>query len=431
MSKNRWFSLLFLVPLFVQAQEMSAWEIVYEKEGSVINRVDFYDDQYAVAVGNNGLVLVTEDGGVNWDDYSDASLGDLVCIDVVSKDLTFAGSETKIYRTTDPTKGWDKVFEDATVKINNVQKSRLTTHARVHISCDDAVVYSSRTDGDKWYPIDLSKAVGAGDDMLYYIGGITDDFNDTIYHMASRKKSFIFSDDNLKSMEVDDYLGDVDLKVMYHQYDFNDRHFYDEDIFIGENNEVWFDHGQSPIKKSGSQSINGCLMIRHLFGDQWLGYAVGDGGYTSEAIAKTFGTYTEIASPTDKDLNWIDWGADPERGGGFLTATICAVGDGVILQKRWGWGPVSSPRISYDIHTEVYPNPFASYFKVESRGWDQNEEVRACLYDINGMLIKELYEGMLPQGELQLEVAEELPKGLYFMELSSDSKREVKRLIKN
>lgn len=431
MSKNKWFSLLFLVPLFLQAQEMSDWEIVYEVEGAVINKVDFYDDQYAVAVGNNGLVLVTEDGGVNWDDYSDGSLGDLVCLDVVSKDLTFVGSETKIYKSADPTKGWDKVFEDATVKINNVQKSRLMPHSRVNVSCDDATVYSSRTNGDKWYTIDLSKTVDENDDMLYFIGGIVDGFNDTIYHMASRKKGFIISRDNLKSVEIDDYMGDDDLKLMYHQYDFNDKHFYDEDIFIGANNEIWLDAGQSPIKKSGTKKISGGLMIRYLFGDQWFGYAVGEGGYISEAIAKTFGTYTEITSPTDKDLNWIDWGADPDNKGNQKVATICAVGDGVILQKRWGWGPVSSPRISYDIQTEVYPNPFSSYFKIESRGWDANEEVRACLYDINGMLIKELYQGMLPQGELQLEVIEELPKGLYFMELSSDSKREVKRLIKN
>eukprot|EP00657_Telonema_sp_P-1_P007915 TRINITY_DN2829_c0_g2_i1.p1 TRINITY_DN2829_c0_g2~~TRINITY_DN2829_c0_g2_i1.p1 ORF type:complete len:133 (-),score=12.79 TRINITY_DN2829_c0_g2_i1:106-504(-) len=109
------------------------------------------------------------------------------------------------------------------------------------------------------------------------------------------------------------------------------------------------------------------------------------------------------------------------------------VGDGVILQKRVNWDPdpVGLPRISHQVHTEVYPNPFDAYFTVETEGWDKNERIQARLYDINGTLIKDLYSGALPNGSLQLQVVEELQRGVYFMELTSASKKEVKRLVKN
>ena len=422
---------LFL-PSMLFSQEMSEWEVVYNEDGSVINMVDFFDDQYAVAVGDDGLVLLTTDGGTNWTNYSQSGVDDFITVEVISKDLVLACTKNSVYKAVDVSKAWTRTFNKDDVEITRVMNAMTSDDKGVFLCCKKGKVFSSHSNGDKWYPMDLKGHVDNKDDVLYCIAGKFDGVNDTLALLINRKSGEIYTEDYFSSLKTeDDFLGDVDIKVVNDHFDFSFPRFGEDNVLIGEDNSMWRVTNSKAWHAPGTQVLNCGLTLRHLLGDQWYGYAVGDNGYIAEAVAKSFGTFKKVTAPTGNDLNWIDWGADPDHNGGYSTATICAVGDGVILQKRWGWGPVSSPRISYDIHTDVYPNPFASYFKIESRGWDQNEKMQARLYDINGVLIKELYNGVLPEGELQLEVVEELLQGVYFIELSSGSKREVKRLVKS
>jgi len=423
---------------FAFAQDFSDWKIVYEEEGDVINKVDFYDHLYGVAVGNDGLVLVTEDGGENWDDYSDASMGDLHHVDLITKDLFFANSSTEVFRSEDAGENWKKVFSNASVDINTVSKSPYLGADMVFISCDDGILFSSNSNGDKWFRQNLHGHVSKTDRILYCTGGSFDGFPDSIFQFVTTELGWGQSLDDFETIDkTGDYLDGSKLHIFVDQMGFSEAWFGDDRIYIGEDNKAVYKggNGVGPLLSSSSNTINCCIWARRLFSEDWFGWAVGPSGYISGSTKGTTANFKKEVSPTDKDLNWIAYagnylGNDSKA---FTEATFCIVGDGVILQKRMNWDPdpVGLPRISHKVYTEVYPNPFDAYFTIETEGWDKNEQIQARLYDINGTLIKDLYSGALPNGTLQLQVVEELQQGVYFMELTSASKKEVKRLVKN
>lgn len=418
------------------AQKFSDWEVVYEKEGDVINKVDFYDHLYGVAVGDDGLVLLTEDGGENWVDYSDASMGDLIHVDLITKNLFLANSTTEVFKTINGGEDWKKTFSNNSVAINSVSMTPYIIGANMaFINCDDGILYSSNSEGDNWYRQDVSAIISGTDRILHCFGGSYDGFSDSIFQFVSTEIGWGQTPDDFKSMnDQDDKLDGVKLKVAVSHLDFSEAWYGDDRVYIGENNKAVYGN-HTVLLPASSTTINCCVWSRRIGStDDWFGWAIGPDGYISESITGTTGNFKQITSPTNKDLNWIAWagnylGSDTRS---FTKATFCIVGDGVILQKRVNWDPdpVGLPRISSGIHTDVYPNPFESYFTIETAGWDKNERIQVLLYDINGVLIKDLYNGILPQGDLQLQVVEALPQGVYFMELSSTSKREVKRLVK-
>lgn len=423
------------------AQDFSDWKIVYEEDGDVINKVDFYDHLNGVAVGNDGLVLVTEDGGENWENYSDVSMGDLFHVDLITKDLFLANSSTEVFKTKDGGENWKKVFSNSSVNVNSVSMTPFLLGADMaFINCDNGIMYSSNSQGDKWFLQNLHGIVSKTDRILHSFGGAYDGFPDSIFQFVTRDLGWVQTLDDFETVDrKENFLDNSKLKVVVDQNAFSEAWFGDDRIYIGEDNKAVYKGGGGvgPLLPVSSNTINCCLWIRRIIssGTNWYGWAIGPNGYISESFGGTTGNYKPITSPTTKDLHWIAWaGKDPGPDTkAFTEATICIVGDGVILQKRVNWDPdpVGLPRISHQVHTEVYPNPFDAYFTVETEGWDKNERIQARLYDINGTLIKDLYNGALPDGSLQLQVVEELQQGVYFMELTSTSKKEVKRLVKN
>lgn len=213
--------------------------------------------------------------------------------------------------------------------------------------------------------------------------------------------------------------------------DFNVPRFTADFAYTGMNNEVWIQESVSSKRPASWYSINDCIYVRYLAGDDWYGFAVGDSGRIEEVATNGFGIPKQITSPTTKDLNWIDWGADPETESLFGVATFCAVGDGVILRKRWGWEPVSAPRIANNVRTNLYPNPSQEHFKIEGNGWATGEPVTVRLYSLSGVLVKKLYHGVPENGDLSVEVNEASESGIYVVELRSKTKRVLKRLIRN
>jgi len=411
---------------------------VYEKEGAVINKVDFYDYLFGVAVGDEGLVLVTNDGGIHWTDYTDSDMGDLKSVDLITKSLFFANSDTEAFRSENGGKDWTNIFSNSSIHINRICKSFAGGADMTFICCDNGLLMASNSKGDKWFRKDVSTLIDADDDIHYFMGGKYDGFEDSIFQFVTKDIGFGQSSDNMKTLlNSNDFLGGDEIKVLVETYDFSPIWFGADRVFIAKNNKVAFTSSGSAsiMSQASAKVVNGCVYLRRIIGisnDNWYGWAVGDNGLMMQTDGGISFDLKEVASLTDNDLNWIDWGGDyhevPSQS--FKYATICAVGDGVILQKTINWTPTGLPRISQGISTEVYPNPFESHFNIQTEGWDVNERVQVRLYDINGTLIKELYSGTLPDGELQLQVNENLTKGVYLAEISSATKREVKRLIK-
>lgn len=432
-------SLLFLSFFsFSQAQQFSDWEVVYEKEGDVINKVDFYDHMYGVAVGDDGLVLLTEDGGENWVDYSDASMGDLIHVDLITKDLFLTNSTTEVFKTTNAGKDWKKTFSNNSVFINSVSMTPYILNANMaFINCDAGIVYSSNSEGDKWYLQDVGALISKTDRVLHCFGGSYDGFPDSIFQFVTTEIGWGQTADDFKTLDDNSEILKTGgkIKEVVNQMDFSEGWYAQDRIYIGDNNEVRSGR-TGDLMSGGTDVINCCVWSRRIASDEtnWYGWAVGPNGYISESFGGTTGNFKQISSPTTKDLNWIAWAGNylGAQQSTFLKATFCIVGDGVILQKRVNWepDPVGLPRIANDLHTDVYPNPFESYFTVETAGWDQNESIQVRLYDINGVLIKDLYNGVLPDRNLQLQVEGGLPQGVYLLEISSASKRAVHRTVK-
>ena len=75
---------------------------------------------------------------------------------------------------------------------------------------------------------------------------------------------------------------------------------------------------------------------------------------------------------------------------------------------------------------QIYPNPFSSILKVETKGIDeQSKSIR--LFNLQG---KVLYIKQFTEKETELDLSE-LPAGVYFLELELASQRSSKKIIKN
>ena len=81
---------------------------------------------------------------------------------------------------------------------------------------------------------------------------------------------------------------------------------------------------------------------------------------------------------------------------------------------------------------ELYPNPFDSYVSLSYELANDNVNLSIRLFDTNGRLISVLKDEKNVVAGTYFETihTENLKKGIYFIQILTNNKQEVKRLIK-
>ncbi|MCF8222319.1 MAG: glycoside hydrolase family 3 C-terminal domain-containing protein [Bacteroidales bacterium] len=80
----------------------------------------------------------------------------------------------------------------------------------------------------------------------------------------------------------------------------------------------------------------------------------------------------------------------------------------------------------------IFPNPFDSHFTLQFNS-EQNQPVTIKIYDMQGRLIRELYDGPISRGSnsISFDTGSHLQEGLYFIEIKNEKRRFFKKIVKS
>ncbi|MFY0675128.1 MAG: T9SS type A sorting domain-containing protein [Bacteroidia bacterium] len=416
-----------------QAQNEYDWELVYEQDGHEFNYIDMYDYLTGIAVGKNGLVMMTENGGESWIDYSNPDLGDLIQIDVANKDTAFMTNGTDIFRTYNRGKDWTNLGNKGS-KIIDIN-STLHMDGWLTMACEGAELYMSHSLGDKWYKIENRSILSSNEKLIKFVGFMLR--GDSLFGIYSAGIEYRFTLGSFDKWvnDNDPMIGSNTLMTkMNNVMDFH-RLAYGGSQWFGYDNNYYFflDNGTVSVRCStATEQINSGSIYQIWTPDltRKPGYAVGENGYimSHKPAGKSYGEMVaDTTSPTDKDLNWIDLGKgyNPEYDE-FINdeMTFMVVGDGVILRKRFEWEPEpvsmrDNTPTPFDF--KLFPNPSVGQANLRLSAVNENTLIQ--VYNANGVLVQQMEPTSLTM------VLGNLSQGLYFVKVRNGQGEKVKKLL--
>ncbi|MFY0673743.1 MAG: T9SS type A sorting domain-containing protein [Bacteroidia bacterium] len=432
--KNWLFGLLMLIGGGnLLAQTEYDWEIIYEKEGVVLNTCDNWKFDRIVAMGDNGAVLRSYNKGQTWEDVSDATLGNITSMDLVDNDTIFASNGYDVFRSFDFGDSWEKVFT-SDEKINYLGADFLK-HRSIFLGADYGTVLISNDFGAQWRNLDLNEILNDNEHVYGLTAGLFQ--GDTTYGVTTSYTHELLSIDNFKSIRRRSEWGDSKPIMVNYYCDEVSALFGGYFAVTSSDGSVSIRDNSGTIGWSfnnAKKAVN-CVKGYPFFmnnTDNMLTYAVGENGYIMKA--KNLGAKRMVdddSSPTNNDLNWIDMGHPGRYRKKYDywtmsgdTVSFIAVGDGIIIRKRFNWEPDpvsinenSTPSIS----ASVFPNP-------------SNGAVNVVVPNLTGLLNvlvvsmsgQVVFSQNCNQNQFTIQG---LTKGVYTVRVASEQGLSVKKLV--
>jgi len=427
--KKQIFLVLLLISNFVLYAQ---W--IQQNSGTDKNLFDVYfTNDKGWAIGNEGIVLHTEDEGNNWDGQSfdpNDYLNGVFFID--SNQGWIAGGPGAgtgiIYNTVNGGVNWEVLYSDTVnlpapiyfndVCFTDINNGWVTGYGSYFMAGSYGIIMHTVDGGETWdyqeNPADYYVSSVQFLDSLrgWVVGG-------DIHPSTGHPRCMILSTDNGGSTwteQINTYNSYPPLK----------------DVFFTDTLNG-FAAGYGLILKTSDGGLNwdtsyfypGYLPLSSIyFTDQLNGWTVGydglilsteDGGDTW--LQQNSGTTANLYSVffTDQDHGWI-------------------VGDsGTILSTNNGGITIieESQTLSSEIQIKYYPNPFSNELTIT---WIQTELTftKIGVYNSNGKKVRELVNGMLPKGKQELDwITNHLLPGIYLICLETGNKIEVRKIIKH
>ncbi len=117
--------------------------------GSIINDIEFWDDEHGLMVGNWGAALITSDGGANWDVISLFTRESLQYIHKLSEGNAIAASWQSLFKTSDYGKNWKLIF-DMPDSIKLLPISIDMVDDKYGYACSYKKIYKTEDGGYSW-----------------------------------------------------------------------------------------------------------------------------------------------------------------------------------------------------------------------------------------------------------------------------------------
>lgn len=134
---------------------------------SSLQKVDFIDDQFGFAVGSNGLVLRTTNGGTIWEELDVIPENPFIQdVDVYDTNNIWLTSNVGIYRSTDGGQSWTFLLDNNSIRISHA----IDENTLIHILYS-GVIYRSTDGGENWTEITAEFISGARD--IEFVDGST------------------------------------------------------------------------------------------------------------------------------------------------------------------------------------------------------------------------------------------------------------------
>ncbi|MCK9617504.1 MAG: YCF48-related protein [Lentimicrobiaceae bacterium] len=360
----------------------TTWQLVNAYVTNDLNSISYMDEQHAVVVGNDGQIIVTENGGNSWSSHWLPGMQEnLFGIDMAPSGKGIAcGRQGVILSTTNGGINWTIVQDDESGFFNSVR------------ILNDSVAF------------------------IYGESGIAQNYIQKIINgdsLAEFTKFYI-------SYEGEGWEG-----MIYDGYNFNE----DSSITVGRItrfmevntsitcNQPW----SNPIWNAAFQQ-DSCVLYGVDFIDNY-GVAVGGGAFDS---------YSIIVESTDSGHNWKQKSVDNKKipilyDVKLIGNTGYIVGaNGTILKKT---PEASIPENTNKLNFPIFPNPAVNEATISFNN-PNNGKVFINLYNATGQMAAKIYNGSLTAGMQKISLpVQNLNNGIYFVTINCESISYTQKII--
>ncbi|MEZ5042962.1 MAG: YCF48-related protein [Saprospiraceae bacterium] len=135
--------------LYITEDGGQTWELRGENTeylGKDIFGLFFHDEQNGFAVGEGGIILKTNNAGVNWKKYS-ATYLTILNVLFTSPDIGYAITREDVLKTVDGGNSWVSIFHNNNFTISGIH---FTNNNEGIVIGDDRVIYKTKDGGTSW-----------------------------------------------------------------------------------------------------------------------------------------------------------------------------------------------------------------------------------------------------------------------------------------
>ena len=123
------------------------WTDQVPGQKGIINKADFLNDKYGFAVGNEGIILKTTDGGAIWEDLSFQSIDSYFDVKILDQNQIFILSSGKLLLSSDGGINWDEKYKD---DVGSITSFYIKSTNEIFITSRDGEIARSVDGGSTW-----------------------------------------------------------------------------------------------------------------------------------------------------------------------------------------------------------------------------------------------------------------------------------------
>jgi photosystem II stability/assembly factor-like uncharacterized protein len=385
------------------------------------------DSQNIWAVGDNGTILNSSDGGASWSEINSPVTYPLYNVHFINADTGWFGgnhaSITEVMRTTDRGLSWESqiLYTPSDLGTNDIEfiQGGPGEAPRGFVTAGLSNVWRTDDYGVNWVTSPIG-GCGAGDlESICFIDRNEGWFVGT--PSAASEVSIVHTTDGGQTFTIQTNPTDPDIKL-------NGVCFADNQhgIAVGLSGTMLYtaDGGQNwEIRPSPAPGNRWQSVYMTETGKAW---AVGQNG--NIAYSTDWGyNWTLQSSGVSTELWEVHFINDNE---GWI---VGGLGQGFILHTMNGGitdisEPVNNAIENYKL-AQNYPNPFNPETVI---GWQLavSSHIKLNIYNVNGQMVESLINERFPVGLYSVRFdGSDLPSGVYYYQLEADDYKEVKKMI--
>lgn len=417
----RKFTLLIAIAFVLgfSAQSQFEWMNVHNTtDGASLTAVDFLDEDNGVAVGANGTILKTTDGGETWETLSSPFDDDLEGVACLEDDVIVAvGHSGRIMRSMDGGMMWANIEHPAgSVILYDVDIDPASGQGLI-AGMGNLIMWTEDA-GATWEYVD-------GGLMNSYYGAFMndDDFGIVAGKNAIMQPLLGYTDDGGESWDYRDVYP-VFGTTAYEGTAYDAYFFNSEDGFVA--GTTWDGIGFITIEvdwsSNGWEAIQFSQPIETIdFANDNYGVVAGHQGYISE---------TNNGGATWEDAKMVSGRATGNFREiiAFETTGYGVTNNGEIFKRVNTTSLNDHPGTVKDLH--IVPNPVKEGTTTLHIAMREQNDVTVSLVDMTGQKVKELFKTNLPKGDQQITLnTSGLNTGVYMVVVNTGIERYTEKVV--
>jgi photosystem II stability/assembly factor-like uncharacterized protein len=407
-----------IVLVLIGVSSFAQWEVLTSGVTESLNSVYFIDPNNGYAVGNQGTIVKTNDGGTTWNIQFSGTDQQLIYVCSPEANTVFViAANGMILKSTDGCTSWNVEFSGSGYNLTSVYFMDENAIFAVGTFWDSAVILSTTNGGTwniqysvitEWPVVWLTSVYFSDANTGYVVGGKA--------HANQTAGILLKTTDGGTTWDVLPAETFPLNSVFFTGFDkgyiaggfCNETGCTGEILKTSDGGATWTAQNIPP----NTETLNSVF-----FPDGNTGYVAGDNG----TIFKTTDggtTWGYQSSNKNQNLNTIYF---PNATTGYI------VGDsGTILKTNGDAIPVGIDKKQQISSLKIYPNPATDLISIELPESGSNMNGTVSIYRMSG---QELIQQQVQDSRTEINVSS-LPKGIYFVRLVNNEKIDYGKFVK-